>query len=185
MIMERNLKVVITGGPGSGKSSLIAALKKKGHLCYEEFSRQLIDDGKKRGMENFFLENPLAFSKGLIEERIAQYIAAHSLPLNHPHPWVFFDRGIPDVIAYLNVMGEKSDSLDLNIKNYPYDRVVFLPPWETIYCKDEQRMENFEQARVLSEALWNTYSKTSFPLFELNKGTLTERVDELEKYLLQ
>ena len=46
-------------------------------------------------------------------------------------------------------------------------------------------MENFEQARVLSEALWNTYSKTSFPLFELNKGTLTERVDELEKYLLQ
>ena len=52
--MERNLKVVITGGPGSGKSSLIAALKKKGHLCYKEFSRQLIDDGKKRGMENFF-----------------------------------------------------------------------------------------------------------------------------------
>ena len=46
-------------------------------------------------------------------------------------------------------------------------------------------MENFEQARVLSEALWDAYSKTSFPLFELNKGTLTERVDELEKYLLQ
>ena len=125
--MQRNLKVVITGGPGSGKSSLIAALKKKGHLCYEEFSRQLIDDGKKRGMENFFLENPLAFSKGLIEERIAQYFRADSLPLNHPHPWVFFDRGLPDVIAYLNVLGEKSDSLDLNIKNYPYDRVVFLP----------------------------------------------------------
>ena len=41
-------------------------------------------------------------------------------------------------------------------------------------------MENFEQARVISEALWNTYSKTSFPLFELKKGKLTERVDELE-----
>ena len=63
--MQRNLKVVITGGPGSGKSSLIAALKKKGHLCYEEFSRQLIDDGKKKGNGELFFGKSSSFQQGI------------------------------------------------------------------------------------------------------------------------
>ena len=35
-------KIVITGAPGTGKTSIIAQLKKLGHSCSEEISREII-----------------------------------------------------------------------------------------------------------------------------------------------
>ncbi len=34
--------VVLIGGPSSGKTTLIDALKGKGHTCYPEISREVI-----------------------------------------------------------------------------------------------------------------------------------------------
>ena len=30
------LKIIITGGPGTGKTSIIEELKKRGYFCYDE-----------------------------------------------------------------------------------------------------------------------------------------------------
>ncbi|MGB5418614.1 AAA family ATPase, partial [Algibacter sp.] len=48
-------KIVITGGPGTGKSTLVNELINRGHICLEEISRQVILDAKKQGIDQLFL----------------------------------------------------------------------------------------------------------------------------------
>ena len=50
-------KIVISGGPGGGKTTIINALKELGYFCYDEISRDLIDKGKKNHGHNLFVKN--------------------------------------------------------------------------------------------------------------------------------
>ena len=49
MLIERNNFYIITGGPGSGKSTVIDALGKVGFLCADEVGRQIIQEQLKIG----------------------------------------------------------------------------------------------------------------------------------------
>jgi predicted ATPase len=81
--------IVIIGGPGTGKTTIINELMANGYCCYPEISRQVTLDAQKQGIEQLFLENPLLFSKLLLEGRKKQFDNA----CNEPHNVVFLDRG--------------------------------------------------------------------------------------------
>jgi predicted ATPase len=70
--------VVLIGGPSSGKTTLIEALKVKGHTCYPEISREVIKEAQEQGIEQLFLENPLLFSELLLEGRKKQFLSAQN-----------------------------------------------------------------------------------------------------------
>ena len=55
--------MVLIGGPSSGKTTLIEALKTKGYTCYPEVSREVIREAQEQGIEQLFLEKPLLFSE--------------------------------------------------------------------------------------------------------------------------
>ena len=61
---------MVTGGPGTGKSSLIHELKQRGHCCLDEISRQVTLEARKNGIEQLFLTQPLAFSELLLKGRL-------------------------------------------------------------------------------------------------------------------
>ena len=67
-----HLKVVITGGPGTGKSTVIEALQKR-YTCMPEISRSVTREAQNRGIDQLFLQDPLVFSELLLKERINQY----------------------------------------------------------------------------------------------------------------
>mgnify|MGYP006157050551 CR=1 FL=1 len=94
--------VVLIGGPSSGKTTLIEALKDKGHTCYPEISREVIREAQEQGIEQLFLEKPLLFSELLLEGRKKQFNEA----LKETSDIVFLDRGIPDVLAYMHYIGD-------------------------------------------------------------------------------
>jgi predicted ATPase len=94
--------VVITGGPGTGKTTLIDALIEQGYSCFPEISRQITLEAKKQGIEQLFLEKPLLFSELLLEGRKKQYQSA----LQDHAEIVFLDRGIPDILAYMHYIGD-------------------------------------------------------------------------------
>jgi len=58
---------VITGGPGSGKTTLVKELEAKGFACLHEISRQIILEAQQQGIDQLFLEDPLLFSRKLLE----------------------------------------------------------------------------------------------------------------------
>ena len=68
-------KILITGGPSTGKTSLVSELKKHGFYCFEEISRELTQRMRNQGIEQYFLNNPIEFSKELFKLRFKQYLS--------------------------------------------------------------------------------------------------------------
>lgn len=165
--------IVIIGGPGSGKTSIIDQLVGKGHCCYPEVSREVILEAKKNGIEQLFLEKPLLFSELLLEGRKKQFRDAQ----NETHRIVFIDRGIPDVLAYMHYIGDSYPAaFDAACHEHKYDKIFLLPPWEEIYQSDNERYENYEQAKLIHEHLVETYTKYGYELVEVPKETVENRV---------
>lgn len=165
--------VVIIGGPGTGKTTIIDSLLSKGYCCYPEISREVTMEAKKQGIEQLFLEKPLLFSELLLEGRKKQFHNA----TNEPHEVVFLDRGIPDVLAYMHYIGDSYPSFfDQACRDHKYDRIFILPPWEEIYVSDDERYENYEQAKLIYGHLVETYEKYDYHLVEVPIGTIDERV---------
>lgn len=167
-------KIVITGGPGTGKSTVIEELFKRDFKCMPEISREVTLNAREKGIEQLFLTKPLLFSELLLEGRINQYIEAEKSNNN----LVFFDRGIPDVHAYMNYISIDYPSTYIDKSNlFRYEYIFLMPPWEDIYISDNERYENFEQALAIHNHLERTYKDLNYPIIEVPTGTVTFRAD--------
>lgn len=167
-------KIVITGGPGTGKSSIINELISRGYNCYEEVSRQVTLDARKDGVEQLFLTKPLLFSERLLEARTKQFKAAETAEEN----FVFLDRGLPDVLAYMDYV--KSDYPQMFTKaceDHVYDTVFVLAPWQEIFVSDSERYENFDQAVEIHHALLDTYQRFGYKLIDVPFSSIESRAN--------
>jgi len=173
-------KIVITGAPGTGKTSIIKALEETGHRVFHEIIREMTDQAQKEisGAEFpsnplVFVENAEAFNLQLLQGRTQQFIQASALaaPLN------FFDRGIPDVLAYMDHFGQAYDQhFEGSARNHRYDRVFITPPWAEIYVTDQQRLESFEEAMALHHALMGAYTRFGYLPLEVPKDSIGNRM---------
>lgn len=165
--------IVIIGGPGTGKTTIIDGLIARGYCCYPEISREVTLEAKKQGIEQLFLENPLLFSELLLEGRKKQYQNA----LLEPHEIVFLDRGIPDVLAYMHYIGDSYPAFfDAACRELKYSKIFILPPWEEIYVSDDARYENYEQAKLIYNHLTETYESYGYELIEVPKDSVDNRI---------
>jgi len=167
-------KIVLIGGPGTGKTTIINHLLNLGFECMHEISREVTSMAKKQGIEQLFLTDPLLFSKMLLEGREQQYLQAEQ----SESELIFFDRGIPDVHAYLNYLGITYPNLyEDKSKKYVYDKIFLMPPWETIYITDNERYESFEQSLAIHNHLKKSYSELNYTIIEVPFGTIEERTN--------
>lgn len=172
--------VVITGGPGTGKTTIIDALLEQGYACFPEISRQITLEAKKQGIQQLFLERPLMFSELLLEGRKKQ----HQQASQDVAEIVFLDRGIPDILAYMHYIGDSYPAFfDQASREHSYSKVFVLPPWEEIYERDEARYENFEQAKLIFDHLIETYETYGYQLIEVPFGSVEERIQFIFRHL--
>jgi len=109
----------------------------------------------------------------LLEGRKKQFRNAQ----DEPHDLVFLDRGIPDVLAYMHYIGDSYPAFfDAACKEHNYTKIFILPPWEEIYVSDDERYENYEQAKLIYAHLTETYEKYGYNLIEVPKGPVSERI---------
>jgi len=174
--------IVISGGPGAGKSTLLNVLKQRGYHCSDEVSRQLIQEQVLLNTENVPWKNLSAFADLVLERMIEEY--NKSL---HAEGMTFFDRAIPDIVAYLKAGKiEITDQYEQAIVKYPYHQNIFMaPPWETIYVNDSERWQTFAEATALYHMLTETYKSAGYTLIELPFCSAEKRADYvLEKLAL-
>ena len=175
-------KIALIGGPGTGKTTLINALKTKGYSCMEEISRQITLEAQEKGIEQLFLEDPLMFSEQLLIGRQKQFIEADLIQ----QEVVFFDRGLPDVVAYLDYLKSSyPDSFKTICSQHNYDAVYILNPWKAIYEQDNERYETFEQGLILHDYLVKTYTAYGYQIIDTPFGTVEERVEFILNHLNQ
>ncbi|WP_422103884.1 AAA family ATPase [Winogradskyella sp.] len=167
-------KVVIAGGPGTGKTSIIDHLKERGFVCYDEISRQVTLQARKDGIEQLFLIEPLLFSEKLLEGRIQQFNNASQ----EHESVVFLDRGIPDVLAYMDYIGDPYPDYFIEASKVNlYDYVFILAPWQEIFISDSERYENFEQAIEIHHHLLSTYKRFGYQLIDVPFASVEQRSD--------
>ena len=176
--LSMSKKIVITGGPSTGKTTIINRLKSDGFHCFDEISRQVTLEARKKGIDQLFLKDPLQFSKRLLEGRKQQFINANAIY----DPFVFLDRGLPDVLAYMDFVGTAyPKSFNEACKTLKYDAVIILKPWFSIYSQDAERYESFEEAKKIHTHLVKTYKRFNYQLITLPEDTVDNRI----KFLLE
>lgn len=168
-----NKKYIVTGAPGTGKTSVINELKKRGFHCISEKSREIINDQIISGGDILPWKNQLAFENKIINLRTKQYLSS-------PDDCIcFFDRSVIDVIAYLKINNlEVTSEINNNIKKCNYNsRVFYTPFWKNIYKKDNERKEEIEQAIKIGSAIMSVYQSKGYEMIEIPKISIEERAN--------
>lgn len=107
---------VLTGGPGSGKTTLIEALRSAGFATSVEAGRGIIRDQS-------------AIAGRALPWELRSYHAA----LEQPGP-VFFGRGVPDTLGYLRLTGlPVSDHVSNAAERFRY--VSIAPPGRKSFAR--------------------------------------------------
>ena len=163
---------VITGGPGSGKSTLIAALAETGLATMPEAGRAIIRGQQAIGGSALPWADRAAFAELMLGWELRSHAEAHA----HPGP-VLFDRGVPDVIGYLSLCGFAVPlHMHRAARRYRYNPTIFLAPfWAEIYATDTERRQSAAEAEATAAAMVRTYEASGYRIATLPRGPVQER----------
>ncbi|WP_163853711.1 AAA family ATPase [Paenibacillus elgii] len=166
--------IVITGGPGAGKTTLLNELRRSGYPYVPEVAREIIQAEMSSDGDALPWKNAIKYRDLMLDRSIESY---HSALSNHSEHTMFFDRGIPDTLAYSNLIHAPiSERLESAVQKYRYNKQVFiLPPWKEIYLTDSERVQDFEEALATYHMLFETYKQLDYELIVVPKLSVDQR----------
>lgn len=180
-------KIVITGGPSTGKTSVIEQLENLGNHCLHEVIRTMTlkaeSEGKKVEMISnpiVSVDDPMQFNLKILNARIEQYKFAEQSQEKD----VFFDRGIPDVLAYMDCFGQTyGHDFKESCVTMRYDHIFLMPPWREIHINDSGRFESFEESLQIYDYLKQAYERHNYDVIIVPQGTVDDRIDFIMNHL--
>ncbi|QNL52656.1 AAA family ATPase [Olivibacter sp. SDN3] len=163
---------ILTGGPGAGKTSVVNELHKQFFTTVTETGRYIIKEQLVSGGEALPWKNRLLFAHQMLQAEKVNYLLNY--PAQQP---VIFDRGIPDVLGYLQLSRLYLDPpVEEAVLHYRYNKHVFIfPPWKTIYQNDQERKQDYLTAVDTYLTMKEIYDKAGYKLIEVPKRDITTR----------
>lgn len=173
------MRYVITGAPCTGKSTLLKFFQAKNFNVFPEAARKIIKQELAKDSQKVPWINNLGFSELVINQQISDYNKAKT-GVN------FYDRAIPDVIAYFQYY----EQLDLIKQFHPFaeqhnyhQKIFLLPPWEKIYAADSERKESYQEALSIHQNLIKVYESLNYKITLLPFGSIEERAKFILSHL--
>jgi predicted ATPase len=164
--------IVITGGPGVGKTTLLAELSVRGYTTVAESARAIIAERRARGESP--RPEPVAFAQEILRRDTEKYLAHRG-----ERRWVFFDRGLVEALGMLHEAAPlAAPDLDAALRSCPFHRSVFvLPPWKRIYTTDTERDHSFPWVEHVHALLVQWYRSCGYALHEVPRLSVAARAD--------
>jgi len=181
-MIESRRRVVITGGPHAGKSTLIAALSARGFATAPEAAliviRELNETLGVEGQVAFRRRNPSAFQSRVSETQLS--IEARFRDADRD---VFFDRGLLDGLAYCRMRNVAIPPLiAADALRGRYSHVVVLETVTPFSARTETgRTSDEATAREAGRLIAQTYSEFGYDPVMVGQMSLDSRVGRILK----
>ncbi|MGD9159570.1 MAG: AAA family ATPase [Desulfobacteraceae bacterium] len=160
-------KYIITGGPYSGKSSVLELLEKQGIQVMRETARLIIreDQEKKKSDPSYQHLYPWE-DQSIFCRRCHERQMEREKELSGD--MVILDRSIIDNLAYAAVEKiELNPKIYKDIDNAGYEKKVFFLELLPSYKTDTQRKDSEEQVKAVHRELHNVYSSLGFEIISI------------------
>jgi predicted ATPase len=166
--------VVLSGGPGAGKTSVLVELEQRGFRCAAEVARQIIQEQVRDGGDALPWGDRERYGRLMLERSMDSYRDHASVKAT-----TFFDRGIPDTLCYSRLVGLTFEDEILDAcRKYRYSERVFLaPPWQEIYATDAERKQPYSEAVRTYELMVEAYEDCGYKVVEIPKTSPEMRAD--------
>ena len=168
---------VITGGPGSGKTTTINLLKARGYKTTIEHARHYLETQLVMGKTiEEVRKNQAIFQTGILQMQIAQEAALS------PSEVVFLDRAIPDALAYYRYLSLPVDQiLTEALRTASYKKIFVLDCLPIV--NDYVRREDEAAQKMIHQLLIDVYRSMDFPIIQVPLLPPDKRVDFILKNL--
>jgi predicted ATPase len=161
-------KIVLTGGPCSGKSTVLEELAKKGYNVLRETAKEIVAKRKEIPItkEESEIRQDLIFNEQLKKEEDAEKEIGV----------LFLDRSLIDGLGY-SVLYEGDSSLE---KYFPkvlgrkYDKIFLFE--RLPFSSQGFRPETDEEANKIHDAMYNIYKRFGYEPINVLKMSVEERV---------
>ncbi len=169
--------VAITGGPGSGKTTVVEALAARGYVTVPEAAIQVIGELNGQlgldGQQRWRRANSEAFQELVLQRQIQLEQACAGEP-----GLVFLDRGRLDGLGYLRHFGvQPSDRLLEQLLACPYEHVVLLETLRSFADRRESgRMSRHEDSLAIAACIASAYTECGHVVHTAPEMAVEERV---------
>ena len=143
---------VLTGGPGSGKTTTIEFLAARGYKTTIEHARHYLQTQMQKGRTvEEVRRNQEDFQIGVLNMQIEQEA------MLSPQETVFLDRALPDALAYYYFLNlPPNEKVITAVKTYSYRKIFILDLLPLV--QDYARREDEKAQKKIHELLSKVYS---------------------------
>lgn len=168
---------VLTGGPGSGKTTTINLIKDRGYKTTIEHARHYIDTQRQTGRSvEEIRQKQEEFQMGVLKMQLEEEEKLS------PSETVFLDRALPDALAYYQFLGLPIPaSLKKLVTHYRYKKVFLLECLP--FVSDYARREDEQAQKQIHQLLEKVYTDLKFNTVRIPVMPPEERVELILKNL--
>ena len=168
-------KYVLTGGPFTGKTTVLDIIKSRGYPVVPETARMVIEEEQTKGSNMLPWKDLLQFQEKVVTKQL-------ELELEISGTHVFLDRGVLDSYAYSKVGNVSAPTSAYHDAHLRYTQVFILQLLPG-YTQDIVRKETAEYRELIHQALYDAYKEFGYAPIEVPVLSPKDRVEFMLRHI--